>query len=79
MIIYEQRGGKRNMKYMKERKFVKFCNEVLQEEVNVNKITILESSSKNKEINYVMYEDRFGRQWMVDTYTGKVVKREYIK
>lgn len=66
------------MKYLKERKFVKFVNDYLKEEVNTSKIIILESSSINKEINYVMYEDRFGRQYQVDTFNGRINKKEYI-
>ena len=65
------------MKYMKERSFVKTINEILKEEVNVNKIIVLESSSRNNEINYVLYEDRFGRQWNVNTYNGYAEKTEH--
>ena len=67
------------MKYLKERKFVKQVNEILKEEVNVSRIIVLESSSQNKEINYVLYEDRFGRQFRVDTFNGKLNKEEIVR
>lgn len=53
------------MKYRKERDFVKIVNEAMQEEVTVSRINILESSSEGGKVNYVLYEDRFGKTYEV--------------
>lgn len=66
------------MKYEKERKFVKEVNEALKEEVIVSRIILLESGFENKELTYVMYEDRFGREFQVYKKNGKYSKNEYI-
>ena len=53
------------MKLNAEKKFVKTVCEELKVEVRATKITILESSITDGEIDYVMFQDRFGRQWQV--------------
>lgn len=65
------------MKNMKERKFVKIANEVLKEEVMISKIIILESGSTNKQVDYVMYRDRFGREYQINKRNGIYTKNEY--
>lgn len=67
------------MKYEKERKFVKEVNEALKEEVIVSRIILLESGSSKNELNYVMYEDRFGRQFQVYKKNGVYSKNEYVE
>ena len=66
------------MRDMKEREFVKRACENLKEEIMISKIVLLESSKINGEIDYVMYEDRFGRQWQIYLRNGKYMKEEYI-
>lgn len=53
------------MKYRKERDFVKLVNEALQEEVIVSRINILEASSEAGKVTYVLYKDRFGKEYEV--------------
>ena len=65
------------MKNIKERQFVKKVNENLKEEVNTSKIIILETSKVDNQIDYVMYEDRFGRQYQVYYRNGQYKKEEY--
>ena len=53
------------MEDIKERNFIVEVNNALQEEVRVDKCIILESGSEFGVVNYVMYEDRFGREWQI--------------
>ena len=76
LIFKEKKWFK--MKYEKERKFVKEVNEALKEEIIVSRIVILESGSERQELTYVMYEDRFKRQYQVYKKNGKYSKNEYI-
>lgn len=59
------------MKYEKERKFVKEVNEALKEEVIVSRIEILQVNLKeDRSIYEVIYKDRFGNKYMVDNLKG---------
>ena len=66
------------MKYEKERKFVKEACNQLKEEVIVSRIKLLESGSDRNGLNYVMYEDRFGREFQITKRNGIYSKKEYV-
>ena len=66
------------MKYIKEREFVKKAHEYLKEEIIVSRIIILESGSDKNGLHYVMYEDRFGRQFQINKYGDEYSKKEYF-
>lgn len=66
------------MKYNKEREFVKKAHEFLKEEIIVSRIIILESGSDKNGLHYVMYEDRFGRQFQINKYDNEYLKKEYF-
>lgn len=53
------------MKNRKERDFVKKICEELNFEVIVSRIKILESGEKDGKIDSVLFEDRFGIQYLV--------------
>lgn len=67
------------MKLSNERAFVKTAYEELKIEVRATKIIILESSITDGELDYVMFQDRFGRQWQVYKKNNKYSTKEYIK
>ena len=66
------------MKYTKEREFVKKANEYLKQEVTISRINILETGEKDDELVYVMYEDKFRRQYQVYKKNNEYTKHEYI-
>lgn len=59
--------------------FIKAANEYLREEVDVDRCIILEESIVDGKIDYVMYEDRFGRQWQIRMKENQYSKTEYVK
>ncbi len=61
------------------REFIKKANEELKEEVNTSKCIVLEESITDGIIDYVMYEDRFGRQWQIRKVGCEFSKNEYVK
>ena len=68
------------MEDFKERNFIVEVNNALLEEVRAEKCVILESGTLDGVVNYVMYEDRFRRQWQIYfTERNGYSKREYKK
>lgn len=66
------------MKYLKEREFVKKAHDYLKEEITASRIILLESGSDKTGLTYVMYEDRFGRQFQINKYGSEYSKKEYF-
>ena len=61
------------------RNFIREANRNLKEEVDADSCTLLEESIVDGSIDYVMYEDRFGRQWQIRKKGDGYSKTEYVK
>lgn len=61
------------------RNFIREANRYLREEVDADSCTLLEESIVDGNMDYVMYEDRFGRQWQVRKKGEEYSKTEYVK
>lgn len=48
-------------------------------EIQITKVIILEIGYDQEGLNYIMYEDRFGRQWQIHRYGRRYELDEYIR